>query len=353
MKHLVFTTIDSVRRVVIFSLLVSACCLGVRAATANEAIEARFFDEQARRAFSERDYVRALELFLLSAPTDASAGVLYNIAICAQLANNPQLAFVYFEKHRQSNDQDPERNRIAAQHVAKLQQKLALVRIESDPPGAKILIDRKELGYFGETPRTVPLDPGHHTIELELAGYKNAAAVTRVEANTLKELRVTLEQRTATILIATDPADATLSLYAQGKRVRGIDPGTKTAVPVMEYLVKAERRGYLPADARIAVTEGTLNQLQLTLKRRLQQRARLLVDAHQVDARVYLDGRLAGATPATLPSVPVGKHRVVVKAAGYAPWTRTIDLKANETRYLSVVLERASSEDAGSGRNTQ
>ncbi|MFN9938558.1 MAG: PEGA domain-containing protein [bacterium] len=48
---------------------------------------------------------------------------------------------------------------------------MAVVRIETDPPGATIYVDRADLGARGTTPRVLAFAPGTVRILVERAGH--------------------------------------------------------------------------------------------------------------------------------------------------------------------------------------
>ncbi len=307
--------------------------------TATNAIEARFFDEQARAAFQRRDFDRALEFFLLSATDEPSAGVLYNIAVTAELAQKPRLAFVYFQRYELAEDDDTQRLQLAASKMAALRKKLALVHITSDPPGASIIIDRKELGYFGQTPRTVPLDPGNHTIELELAGHKRFASVARAVVGEMKEISGTLAPRLGRLQLTAIPADAKITLESRGTLVQSVTSGETLNVPLGTYTIRVVRPGYVPQEDQIRVQDDATTRLTLQLNSIAAKRSTILVDTHEVPAKVYLNGRYAGVGPATLRKVPPGTHQIEVKAKGYLPWRQRVVLAPDSTNYVSAQLK--------------
>jgi PEGA domain len=56
----------------------------------------------------------------------------------------------------------------------------------------------------------------------------------------------------------------------------------------------------------------------------------LLVESNPAGASVYLDGRLAGETPLTVPTIAIGTHRVRVVRLGYLENNRLVTIKAGE-----------------------
>jgi len=55
---------------------------------------------------------------------------------------------------------------------------------------------------------------------------------------------------------------------------------------------------------------------------------------------VYLDGRLVGTTPLSLPSVTAGSHAIRLEHDGYRRWTSSIRVVATEANRITASLER-------------
>jgi hypothetical protein len=68
--------------------------------------------------------------------------------------------------------------------------------------------------------------------------------------------------------------------------------------------------------------------------------AALLVESRPAGASVFLDGRLIGTTPLSLPGVAIGDHAVRIELAGYNQWTSSVRLAGGERRRVAASLER-------------
>ncbi len=60
-------------------------------------------------------------------------------------------------------------------------------------------------------------------------------------------------------------------------------------------------------------------------------------------ARVYIDGRLVGTTPTSLPNVAAGSHVIRLERDGYMPWSSAIQVVAGEQNRVTASLEQRSS----------
>jgi hypothetical protein len=63
------------------------------------------------------------------------------------------------------------------------------------------------------------------------------------------------------------------------------------------------------------------------------------ITCDSVEAELYVDGNLMGNTPAIL-KLPAGSHQVVIKAEGYAKWSRRIGILPGANLNLKATLEK-------------
>src|SRR5262249_34024043 len=81
----------------------------------------------------------------------------------------------------------------------------------------------------------------------------------------------------------------------------------------------------------------------------------LAITTDPADAAVYLDGHLAGQTPAHLSSITAGEHRVRVVKDGYLENARVVTVPAGAPTALNIKLTRsngAATEPAGQVTST-
>jgi hypothetical protein len=66
----------------------------------------------------------------------------------------------------------------------------------------------------------------------------------------------------------------------------------------------------------------------------------LAVDSRPAGAKVFMDGKLVGTTPMTLPSVPAGSHAIRLERDGYQRWSSSVRVVASEQNRVTASLER-------------
>jgi hypothetical protein len=161
------------------------------------------------------------------------------------------------------------------------------VLVRSTPSGATVFLDGKEQGT---TPVAVrELERGAHRLRLEHDGY---APVER-------SIVITASQPAQSIIVPLTEARATAS------------GGTRSSTPV-------------------PTTPATLGHYSGTL----------VIESKPPGAKVYVDNKLAGTTPLTVPNLPAGSHAVRLERDGYRRWSSSVRVVAAERNRVTASLER-------------
>jgi len=142
----------------------------------------------------------------------------------------------------------------------------------------------------------------------------------------------------------------------------GVTPVAVRALSPGGHRVRIVRQGYAAAERRVVITPSRPSQsLTIELERVGGTAARgadaarppaspagstggftgaLNVVSRPPGATVYLDGRLVGTTPLSLPSVTAGSHAIRLEHDGYRRWTSSIRVVATEANRITASLER-------------
>lgn len=185
---------------------------------------------------------------------------------------------------------------------------LAVVSIESTPPGARVVWDGRELG--APTPTTVevrePRPEQRHDFSLRLPGYrvweKKDVALDR---GARVFFRAELEAPATKLVVATDPPGAEVAV--DGRTIGRTPLGNVTlAADGQPHALRLRRHGYVDVTDQIQLLDGR----DVIVDRKLSAVQRMgTIDLH-VDpwAYVYLDGRKIGEAPVKGLALPVGHH---------------------------------------------
>jgi hypothetical protein len=66
----------------------------------------------------------------------------------------------------------------------------------------------------------------------------------------------------------------------------------------------------------------------------------IYVDSNPRGARVLIDGRLMGTTPASIPDIPIGSHVVRLELPDHKVWTSATRVSAGQQARVTGSLER-------------
>ena len=156
------------------------------------------------------------------------------------------------------------------------------------------------------------------------------------------------------LLVRSRPAGARVS-------IDGKDHGrTPAAIPDLArgaHRVKITHDGYAPEERRVVITRSRPSQSMTVALARAGAAARprsgqaatapadrlaggLAVDSRPAGARVFMDGKLVGTTPMSLPSVPAGSHAIRLEHDGYRRWSSSVRVVANGQNRVTASLER-------------
>jgi hypothetical protein len=161
------------------------------------------------------------------------------------------------------------------------------LNVRSTPAGAKVFVDDREAG---RTPTAVrDLTEGPHRIRIARDGY--AAHERRI---------VITRERPAQLITAT--------------LARPTPPAARPAAPTASRTVP-------PPAAPVG-------------------RGALTVDSRPAGARVFLDGKLIGATPLSSTPIVAGDHAIRLEHDGYKNWTGAVRIVASEQARVTASLER-------------
>ncbi|MBX7196459.1 MAG: PEGA domain-containing protein, partial [Sandaracinaceae bacterium] len=181
-----------VSMVSVVSMVSIASIAGVPIARADDAEEARFHDELARRHYAARRYEQAIREFFLERALAPNPRITFNLALCFDALHREADAYLLFSEYLAGDDADPERHRLADDALARLTPRVALIAITSEPLGATVFLDRREHGAYGVTPLVVPVEAGEHTVRLEREGYASSELTVRAALGARVEGRATL-----------------------------------------------------------------------------------------------------------------------------------------------------------------
>ncbi|MDF3068085.1 MAG: TonB-dependent receptor [Polyangiaceae bacterium] len=298
-------------------------------------------------AYQRGDYKGALEQFLTSNRLVPNRNVTYNVARCYEELKAFAEAYRYFTLALTEETETAARTRIE-RALASLRQNVAVLEVESEPPGATVFVDRRDLGPRGNAPLALGLKPGAYVVLVELSGYHPARReVPAIGAGQSRRLTVRLEPILGRVRIAETARGAAVRVDDAAAPVSCTAP-CELALAEGRHRLYLERPGYGPSELEVSVDRSRAVHLRPELA---PLTGSLVVSTDEPGALVELDGQPRGFTPLVL-SAPVGPHRLQVSLGGFKSVARDVLVADGRQTRVDVALTQAEEVTAAS-RSTE
>ncbi len=216
----------------------------------------------------------------------------------------------------------------------KLTPKFGSLIVDSDPQGAKALLDGK---LRGTTPATIDTIPkGDHLITLQLEHYHELAAKVNIEDGRTTEKTYPLKGNFALLTVSTEPEGATVAFI--GEDIQPVKtPFENMMLKPDSYYIKIEKENYEPYETEVMLPLGASETIEASLER---YTGTLKISSKPQLAEVFLDGEFVGKTPTVLQEYPTGAYRLRVEKKGFDIVNETVNVErkriANVHRELSA-----------------
>ena len=323
---------------------VSCCAAITQSAHAQETASSVDLAEEAELLFRRgvlryqaRDFASAIEYFLASNRLVPNRNVGLNIAQCyEQLGDFPQ-AFRHYADYLDSAEIPADGRARVEASLARLRPRVALLRVETTPPGATVYVDRRDLGARGSTPRVLALPAGPHRVIVTRDGHHDITSdelTLTIGAETSVALR--LRPIVGQLRLEGTPAGAEVRVDSDDADVVAHLPATIELAPG-SHVVVISAPGHASLRQPIVVRADAMTRARLALDRRT---GTVLVDASERDARVEIDGRFVGVTPAVATGLTEGAHLVRVTLDDYEPVERRVEVSAVRSTRVFARLDR-------------
>ena len=213
-----------------------------------------------------------------------------------------------------------------------LEKEAGLVLVHSDPDGADIVLDGAQRG---KTPLLLTDVPrGNYRIKASTPGYQDCEMELKVEGRTPQKLMMTLHSDSARLTINSIPSGAVVVVNGLS---RGATPCVVDRVPAGESKIVVSMADYALYQGTVTLRAGDDHKVDVELN---PLPASLSVVGAPMGAKVYVNDQLRGQVPLSIGTIPPGSYSVRVEMPGYAPETRTIELKNRDARTAEFDLVR-------------
>jgi len=154
------------------------------------------------------------------------------------------------------------------------------------------------------------------------------------------------------LVVRSTPADASVKIDG---RARGATPITVRDLPLGAHTVEVSHAGFATRTEHVTLTSVAASKtLTLDLQADAPAPAQappagrssatvgsIYLDSRPTGARIFLDGKDIGRTPATLSDIKAGSHPLRFELAGYKTLSTTVTVRPGQQERVTVTLEQA------------
>lgn len=294
-------------------------------AAADANAEARFYFERGNeglaRAMRSRGVARrramqaALADYLQSLRIVRSKNTVYNLAVCYEELASYEDAFDYFAEYLRADINDAERSE-ATRRLEAIRPRVAVLQVASDPSGAEVWVDRRDLAARGRTPLSIAVPAGRHRLFVVREGH--APWEQEVEAVVGETARHSVRLDALPAAISVETAGPPAEVLVDG-RPAGRTPARIT-LPAGAHEIRLRRAGSDEVRERVELRPGEDRTMRLAMPP-LPIAGAIAVRANVAAPEVTVDGIPWGAASTAPRGIVPGRHTVVVSAPGYRPAT--------------------------------
>jgi outer membrane receptor for ferrienterochelin and colicins len=323
------------RRVITLLIVVLIVCAGAQGARGDGvADEAEVNFRLGTERYQAGDFRAALAYFLASNRLAPNRHVRFNIARAFQRLGEYPEAYRWCSEALEG-ESDPDLRARLLEALSAIEREVALVVIDSSPPGATAYLDRRDLGSIATTPARMAVREGEHRMIFHLDGYEDVESApfqaVRGQSTTLK---VTLRRLVGHAEVDADAPTEVRVDHEEGA-LACTAPCKLELVPGFHQLF-FRRRGFRVRTQPVQIEAGKSARVRAEAT---ALTGSLLVTAEETGAEVQLDGVSVGFTPAVVRNVPVGVRRVRVGSRGFQAVEQTVEIRENEqTAVRDLVL---------------
>lgn len=210
------------------------------------------------------------------------------------------------------------------------------LEVKSEPSGAKVYLDGKEVG---ESPILLPgVSPGRHLIRIVKEGYEPYEILENTGVDR-KQVMANLKKavKEGELVIHTEPSGAAITLNGRsvGKSPyegKGLSPGI--------YRIRITKEGYENWEKSEIVDAGRRVEVLAQLTQLKPKGGELEVRSEPSEGKVYLDGKYMGETPLFLPHLRPGRYSILIVRDGYQPYEERVEMKGTDRKKVVANLKR-------------
>ncbi len=318
--------------------------------SADEA-DARF--HRGNQLFKAGRYDEALVEFFASNRLAHNRNVIFNIARSYEALSRYEEAYRYYAEYI-SEEPNKDERASAQRRLKEIEPRVALLRIESSPPGATVYLERKDLGGRGETPLLIAVPPGKHRVLVEARGYRPDVSTVEASRGRATDVKSDLTLIVGRLRVESRPRAV---VYVDRAAGTAAPPASRTTpatltLPPGRHTVELEAPGYRVVRSDVVIRADAETKLDLSLEERAAPSGTVVLASDTTGALVIVNGVERGFTPAVL-NLSVGGHDIEVRGDGFRMWRRKVEVARDGRAFYEVELVEEEPEVTGATRVQQ
>ncbi|NOY93473.1 MAG: PEGA domain-containing protein [Deltaproteobacteria bacterium] len=301
----------------------------------------RFYYDLGTREYAAGRYERALQEFFDAQRLSPSPRTVYNVGLCFLQLHRDEDAFLFLAEYLAGEDDATGaagRRAFAERTLHQLEGRVARVRVDSSPPGARIFVDQAEHGVWGTTPRVLALPAGRHRVWVELDGFRRAEVEVVARRGRSVRAQLAPERIRGRVEVESSVPGHVRVLASSGVAVAEGDTPFGEALLPGDYRLELVAPGHRPFSRAVRIVADATSHVDAEPEPRPPSRSSLTVTADVENAVVEIDGLPAGFTPLAAPGLSVRTHRLAVTAPGRVAWEGTVTTTAARQTWVRVHL---------------
>ncbi len=281
----------------------------------------------------------ALSEFLASNRLVRNRNVIFNIARCFEKLQMFNEAWRFYSEVQ--NDAMPADDRKELDTaLERLKPQLALLEVKTDPPGATVFINRKDLGARGQTPITLALRPGKETAIIEAPGYKSRTTEVTLVTGKTSRVGTALERIYGALEVQGEPAQFELRVdEADGEQL--LEKSGRANILPGHHTVYVSAPGYVTQQLSVEIPAADTARLKFKLLPVPAPAGTLVVKANLDGALIRVDGKEVGFTPGVIDGVTAGVRKVEISYESRETVLRVVEVKVDERTFVEARLRYA------------
>lgn len=205
-----------------------------------------------------------------------------------------------------------------------------LVIIESDPPGAEVLINGQKMG---STPYQDNLPAGEHRLELRKSMYYPHLSEFSLEAEDTKQIKRVLQPRFGYLNVVSRPEK--VEIFLDGKAI-GPTPMTGRQVPSGKHTLLARKELYHDYNEEFEIRDN--QRLSINVQPQPAFGTLEIHSSPEEGAEVWIDGQRKGQTSFKDGRFPSGRYTVEVRKQYLNPASEAVIVSDGKTTKRTLII---------------